>query len=95
MEWRSNARLKQELAEGTIFSIKGQADICIHKIHGLGDKFYLTCGQLNFCSFGLNTDDFNTAVNNAKKVVKVRMERLNAVYTNFIEDESNNVIVRY
>ena len=40
MEWISNAKFNHELTDGTIFRFKGNMDICIHNIHGLGNKYY-------------------------------------------------------
>lgn len=94
-EWQSNAKYGQDLKDGTIFRIKGESDICIHRIHGLGNNFYLTCGRLNIQSFGLNTDSLDVAVENTKKVIEAKMKMLNALYSNFIEDGSENIIVRY
>lgn len=95
MEWVSNAKFKQELTEGTVFRLKGNMDICIHTIHGLGSKFYLTCRNLNLESFGLNTDDFILAVENAKVIVREKLKRLNEQCADFLSDESTNVFVRY
>jgi hypothetical protein len=95
MEWISNAKFKQELTDGTIFRLKGREDVCIHTIHGLGKNFYLSCGRLGIQSFGLNTDDFNIAVENTKVIISEKLKMLNELYANFLANESNNVFVRY
>lgn len=95
MEWISNAKFMQELTEGTVFKFKGNIDICIHTIHGLGDKFYMTSRKLNIESFGLNTDDFILAVENAKVIVREKLKLLNEQCADFLSDESPNVFVRY
>lgn len=95
MEWISNAKFKQEVTEGTIYKHKGRMDICIHNIHGLGNDFFLTCRRLGFESFYLKTKDFNIAVENTKVIVREKLELWNKLYTDFIEDESDNVFVRY
>ena len=95
MEWISNAKLKQNLTEGTTFKLRGRTDICIHKIHGLGDALFLSCRLLSFESFDLKTEDFNFAVKIAKAVVQKRLEVFSKIYADFIEDESDNVFARY
>ena len=95
MEWISNAKLKQELTEGTVFKLRGITDICIHKIHGLGNKLFLSCRLVGFESFDLRTEDFTVAVENTKAVVQKKLEVLNKIYAEFINDESDNVFVRY
>ncbi len=95
MEWISNAKFKQEVTEGTVFRLKGKMDVCIHTIHGLGNNFYLTSRRLGLESFGLNTDDFNLAVENAKVIVREKLKLLNELCADFLADESENVFVRY
>lgn len=95
VEWISNAKLKQELTEGTIFKLKGRMDICIHNIHGLGNGYFLSCRLLGLESFDLRTEDFNVAVENTKAVVQKKLEVLNKLYMEFIEDKTRNVFVRY
>lgn len=95
MEWISNAKFGQEVTEGTIFRFKGKIGISIHTIYGLGNKFYLTCHSLGLEAFGLNTEDFNLAVENAKVIVREKMNLLNELSGSFVWDESENVIVRY
>lgn len=95
MNWISNAKFGKELTSGTVFTIKGKADICIHTIHGCGNKFYITCYGLGLNSFGLNTDNFDIAVENAKVIVREKLNLLNERYSGFLSDESLNELVRY
>ena len=96
MEWKSNARWHQDVKEGTIFTLKDiKTDISIHKIHGLGNKWYLTCRAINIYQFGLNTDDFDLAVENAKVIIREKLKLLNDYFECFVSDESENEIVRY
>ena len=95
MEWKSNARCNQDLTEGTMFDYKGKIGICIHKIHGLGNRIYLTCTKLSIAAFGLDTDDFNIAVEKAKVIVREKLILLNDACLAFLDDESENVFVRY
>lgn len=95
MKWISNAKYGKELTSGSIFTLRGKADICIHNIHGLGNKFYLTCYGLGLDSFGLNTDNFELAVENAKVIVREKLKLLNEKYENFLADESDIELARY
>ena len=96
MEWISNAKYKQDLKEGTIFTLKGaNVSISIHKIHGFGDRLYLTCRNLNIEQMGLNTADFDIAVENAKAIIRVKLEMLGEYFSKFLTDETENVFVRY
>ena len=95
MEWISNAKYNQELTDGTIFQLKGKADVCIHTIHGLGKNFFLSSRLLGLESFGLNTEDFDIAVEKAKVIVREKLKLLNERYSDFLVDESENVLVRY
>lgn len=95
MKWISNAKYGKELASGSIFTLRGKADIRIHKIHGFGDKFYLTCHGIGLDAFGLNTDNFDLAVENAKVIVREKLKLLNEKYENFLADESASEFARY
>lgn len=95
MEWISNAKFNHKVTEGTVFRLKGNMDVCIHNIHGLGNNFYLTCRILGIESFGLNTDDFILAVENAKVIVREKLKLLNERCADFLSDESQDIFVRY
>ena len=96
MEWISNAKFNQDLKEGTIFTLKGaKVSICIHKIYGLGDRFYLTCRNLNIEQMELNTADFDLAVENATVIIREKLKMLNEYFSEFLTDESENIFVRY
>lgn len=43
MEWKSNARYDQPLESGSIYALKPKGHISVHRIHGLGNDFYLSC----------------------------------------------------
>lgn len=43
--------------------------ICIHKIHGCGDGWYLSSYTLQITDNNLQTTDFEKALENAKEVV--------------------------
>lgn len=98
MQWKSNARYNQPPESGTIFSLKTETPnsrIVIHKIHGCGEGWYLSCPPLAIDAEPLNTEDFNTAVENAKAKVFDALKHLLALYGAFPSDNSENEIVRY
>ena len=58
MEWVSNARYNQELNAGTIFDAKKTGRrVTIHKLHGFGDDWYLTCRDLGIERENLRTEE--------------------------------------
>ena len=95
MEWKTNARWGQEVTEGTIYTFKENEAIKIHKMCGLGNKWYLSCHCLNISQFGLNTDDFDLAVENAKVIVTEKLKLITEKIDRFRLDDSPNVFVRY
>lgn len=97
MQWKSNARWNQDVKEGTIFTLKDDSvSISIHKIHGIGnDKWYLSCRTLGISQFGLNTEDFDLAVEDAKAIIQTKLEMLSQNFAGFLSDDTENKIVRY
>ena len=95
MQWKSNAKYSQSVEEGTIFTLKSDARIVIHKYHGYGESWYLSCYPLGIEREPLNTEDFNTAVENAKAMISRKLKTLNYTYTVFASDVSKTEIVRY
>lgn len=98
MQWKSNAKFNQPAEEGSIFSLKTEAPcarVVIHKIHGCGNSWYLSCPLLDIDDKPLNTEDFNTAVEHAKVVVRTNLNLLLDTYAPFATDTSENEIVRY
>lgn len=97
MQWKSNARWNQDVNEGTIFTLKDDSvSISIHKIHGIGNnKWYLSCHTLGISQFGLNTEDFDLAVEDAKVIIQTKLEMLSQNFAGFLSDTSANMKVRY
>ena len=96
MQWKSNARYKQELNDGSIFELKEYGiRVTIHKIHGLGDNFYLSSTDFGFSQRNLNTENFNEAVKKAKSLILERANFLSAEAVNFYVGKSKNEFVRY
>ena len=97
MQWRSNARWNQDVNEGTIFTLKdSKVNISIHKIHGIGNnKWYLSCRTLDISQFGLNTEDFDLAVEDAKIIIQTKLEMLSQDFAGVLSNDTENKIVRY
>ena len=96
MEWKTNARFGQDEKDGTIFTSKATERKCaIHQIWGCGKKFYLSCPALEIRDFGLNTEDFDAAVANAKVVIREKLDMLNRDFNAFLSDETETKIVRW
>ena len=95
MEWKSNARYNQPVESGTVFELKGSSRIAIHTVHGLGEQWYLSCYPLCIDNVPLNTEDFNTAVENAKAIIRKKLHEILDTYAVFASDASENEIVRY
>lgn len=96
MQWISNAKRNQALKEGSVFELKGiESRIVIHKIHGCGNELYLSFHDLDISSADLLTEDFEEAVEEAKKVITKKLSRIsNDVYI-FVSDDTDNNFVRY
>lgn len=96
MEWKSNAKYNQEPESGSIFEAKGMnGRVSIHKIHGYGDEWYLSCPDLRMSQIELRTQSFDEATETAKTIIKNEIERLQAMFAPFLSDESENKIVKY
>lgn len=95
MEWKSNARINQNLEEGSIFTLKNPLDICIHKYVGCGDNLYLSCHKLGIDTENLYTEDFNEAVKKAKQIVMIYSRRVFLDAQAFFKSTEENIMVRY
>ncbi len=95
MEWISNAKFGVPVENGTVFKNKKNHDLSIHKIHGCGDAWYLSCVMLGLDRRNLNAKDFDEAVDKAKLIVFERIIELQNLYLPISNDVSENKIVRY
>lgn len=95
MEWISNARYNEEANKGRIYNLKGIEGITIHKYHGCGDVYFLTCKKLGIECVELNTEEFEIAVNNSKKIIKAKVKEMMDKYNKFYESKEENEIVKY
>lgn len=95
MQWKSNARYNQPVEDGTIFTLKSDARIVIHKLHGCGERWYLSCPELSIEKENLGTEDFDEAVKKAQDIVHQVLNKLIVSYGSFVTDDPVNEIVRY
>ena len=96
MKRMSNAKFGRPIESGTVFTLKDlDFPLHIHTIHGYGPGWFLTCLDLRFDKEGLQTEDFNEAVNRAKEMVRKRLALLQETFGAFVADTSENDIVRH
>jgi hypothetical protein len=95
MKLISNAKFGEPVESGTIFRTQGHGiDICIHKICGCGDTWYLNCNELGIDNLQLKSENLFRGMDEAKEILKQQLELLNERFNNFYED--NDVkILRY
>ena len=95
MKLISNAKFGEPVESGTVFRTIDQGiDICIHKIYGCGDAWYLNCNELGIENLQLKSENLFRCVDQAKEILKKQLELLNERFNNFYED--NDVkILRY
>ena len=96
MKWRSDAKFKQKETDGGIFDLKEYGiRVTIHKIHGLGDNFYLSSIDFGFSQRDLNTDNFDEAVEKSKNLIIEKATQIYNAAMKFSEDDSENEFTRY
>lgn len=96
MNWKSNARLGTDISKGSIFDLKGyKISVSIHKYAGCGDELYLTCKELGFSLYNLDTTDFNKAVQKAKELLLARAAMFYKSALEFSKDDSEYEFTRY
>ena len=63
---------------GTVFDVKkiGRR-VTIHKMHGFGNGWYLTCRDLGIEKENLRTEDFEQAIQKAKDTVRLKLFSFN------------------
>nr|DAM66131.1 MAG TPA: hypothetical protein [Caudoviricetes sp.] len=95
MKFKSNARYKEKLEDGSIFDLKDNSlKLSIHKYVGCGDNLYLSCYELGISRKDLETEDFNEAVSKSKEIVSERVKHLREEAYRFCMD-THVEIVRY
>lgn len=95
MKLISIAKFGEPVESGTVFRTQGHGiDICIHKICGCGDTWYLNCNELGIDNLQLKSENLFRCVDETKEILKKQLELLNERFNNFYED--NDVkILRY
>lgn len=95
MKLISNAKFGEPVESGTIFRTQDYGiDICIHKICGCGDTWYLNCHELGIDNLLLKSENLFRCVDESKEILKKQLELLNERFNNFYKD--NDVkILRY
>ena len=87
MKLISNAKFGEPVESGTIFRTQDYGiDICIHKICGCGDAWYLDCYELGIEKLKLKSENLFRCVDEAKKILKQQLELLNARFNDFYKD---------
>ena len=88
MKLISNAKYGEPVESGTIFRIKENGfDICIHKIMGCGDVWYLDCAELGIDNFPLKNRNLFGCVKDAKEIIKNKLETLNVRFLSIYVDD--------
>ena len=88
MKLISNAKIGEPVESGTIFRIRENGfNICIHKIIGCGDVWYLDCAELGIDDLPLKNRNLFDCVKDAKEIIKNKLETLNARFHSLYEDE--------
>lgn len=84
MKLISNAKFGEPVESGTVFrTIDNGIDICIHKICGCGDAWYLNCNELGIDNLQLKSENLFRCVDEAKEILKQKLELLNERFNNF------------
>ena len=77
LNWKGNQRYNEDISKATIFTYDLMFKIKIHKYIGCGDKWYLSCPLLNISCKDLDTEDIDTAEENAMKVLNSALSGIN------------------
>ena len=95
LEWKSSARWNEDLDKGSIFELKdNKLGISIHHYVGCGNNWHLSCKALKMSDRSLETEDFEEAVEKAKKIILHEVDLLVCYMENFRIGEEN-ILVRY
>ena len=88
MKLISNAKIGEPVESGTIFRIKENGfNICIHKIIGCGDAWYLDCAWLGIDDLPLKNRNLFGCVKEAKEIIKNKLETLNVRFLSLYVDD--------
>ena len=77
MKFKSNAKRKEKLETGSIFTLKDNSlGISIHKYVGCGDALFLNSKALNINNYDLGTEDFKESVRKSKEVIMSKVKKI-------------------
>ena len=95
MKFKSNAKRKEKLETGSIFTLKDNSlGISIHKYVGCGDALFLNSKALNIDNYDLGTEDFEEAIRKSKEVIMSKVKKIREDAYRFYSD-SNIEFDRY
>nr|DAJ18873.1 MAG TPA: hypothetical protein [Siphoviridae sp. ctQHO9] len=87
MKLISNAKFGEPVESGTIFRTQDHGiNICIHKICGCGNVWYLNCNELGIDNLRLKSENLFRGMDEAKEILKKQLESLNERFDNFYKD---------
>lgn len=69
MKWLDRYKRDIKEPQTVMYADVPHITVCVHTIHGLGNKLYLNCKELNIKDADLNSDDFTEAVIKAKNII--------------------------
>lgn len=95
MIWKANARYNEPIEKSTIFTSKQSPYVVIHKIHGLGNGFYLTCILFRITDHDLKTENFEEAVKKTQAVIDNALREYEMQFRSFVTDETETTFTRY
>lgn len=86
MKFKSNAKYGQPVESGSIYEGKiGNLFISIHHIYN-GEEWYVSCHDLNIKQRELESKDLISAINEAKEVLKKKVDDLQKDVNAFCEE---------
>ena len=93
MKFKSNAKYGQPVESGSVYEGRiGNIIISVHHIYG-GKEWYLSCHSLNISQRELKSEGLISAINEAKEILKKKVEDLQKDINAFCEE--NIEISRY
>ena len=87
MKFRSNARYEELLENGTVFDLNGsKLRICIHRLVGIQDEWFLDCAALRLSNVDLQEKEFDKAVNKSKSIIGNKIKELQEEFNKIADD---------
>lgn len=86
MKFKSNAKYSQPVESGSVYEGRiGNLIISVHHIYG-GKEWYLSCHSLNINQRELKSEDLMSAINEAKEILRKKVEDLQKDVNAFCEE---------